>query len=217
MQHAVVDNLIPVIVTWIAEHDGYATKTKLLKLLYLFDVEYYRRHRCTFTGFGWKFFHLGPWAAEYDPALNGLLAHGILSERRSKSSDYDTAFYKPAERVETRRAFVSVKDESILLDVLKRWGTRTTGEILNYVYFYTEPMEAAIRNQPLDFSLIPPERPAVYSRSSSGKSPAGIRKLRAKFERQQAEKKAKEQRPFPFTPPKYDEEYFEAMAKLRTA
>jgi hypothetical protein len=78
-------------------------------------------------------------------------------------------------------------------------------------------MEAGIRNQPLDFSLIPTERPAVYSRSSSGKSPSDIRKLRAKFERLQAEKKANQQRPFTFTPPKYDEEYFEAMAKLQTA
>jgi len=110
-----------------------------------------------------------------------------------------------------------VKDECILLEVLKRWGIRTTGEILNYVYFQTEPMEAGIRNQPLDFSLIPPERPAVYSRSSSGRSPADIRKLRAKFEEQQAEKKAKEHRPFTFTLPRYDEEYFEAMAKLETA
>jgi hypothetical protein len=57
----------------------------------------------------------------------------------------------------------------------------------------------------------------VYSRSSSGKSLADIRKLRVRFEHQQAEKKAKEQRPFTFTPPKYDEEYFGAMGKLQTA
>lgn len=217
MEQTVVDILIAAIVTWIAEHESYVTKTKLLKLLYLFDVEYYRHHRSTFTGFGWKFFHLGPWAADYDSALSGLLDQGILSEQRSNSSEYDAAFYKSVEHVETRRAFVRVKDESILLEVLKRWGTSTTGEILNYVYFQTEPMEAGIRNQPLDFSLIPTERPAVYARSSSGTSPAVIRKLRAKFERQQAEKKAKEQRPFTFTPPKYDEEYFEAMGKLQTA
>ncbi len=217
MEQTVVDNLIPAIVTWVVAHDSYATKTKLLKLLYLFDVEYYRQHRRTFTGFEWKFFHLGPWAAAYDPALSGLVAHGILLEQRSSSSEYDTAFYKPGERVETRRAVTTVKDESILLEVLKRWGALTTGEILNYVYFQTEPMEAGIRNQPLDFSLISTERPAVYSRSSSCKSPAGIRKLRAQFERRQAEKKAEGQRPFTFTPPKYDEEYFEAMAKLQSA
>jgi hypothetical protein len=88
---------------------------------------------------------------------------------------------------------------------------------LNFVYFQTEPMEAGIRNQPLDFSLISTESAAVYSRSSSGKSPSDIRKLRAKFERQQAEKRAKDQRSFTFTPPKYDEEYFEAMAKFQKA
>ena len=217
METTAVDNLIPAIVTWIAEHESYATKTNLLKLLYLFDVEYYRQYRRTFTGFGWKFFHLGPWAAEYDPTLSGLLAHGMISEQRSNSPEYDTAFYKPGERVETRCVFENAKDESILLGVLKRWGTRTTGEILNYVCFQNEPMEAGIRNQPLDFSLIATERSAVYSRSSSGKSSAEIRKLRAKFELQQAEKKAKEQQPFTFTRPKYDEEYFEAMAKLQTA
>ena len=159
MEHTLIDRLIPAIVTWIVEHGSYATKTKLLKLLYLFDVEYYRVHRVTFTGFSWKFFHLGPWAAEYDPALGGLLAHGILSEQHSNSSEYDTAFYKPVEPVEARRLFAHVKDECILLEVLNRWGTRKTGEILNYVYFQTEPMEAGIRNQPLDFSLIPQSAP----------------------------------------------------------
>jgi hypothetical protein len=216
MQKATADDVMAALVTWIDEHGSYATKTKLLKLLYLFDMEYYRTHRSTFTGFGWKFFHLGPWAAEYDPALQRLVANATLSEQRS-SSEYETALYKPGMGVGTRQAFANVRDECILLDVLKRWGTRTTGEILNYVYFQTEPMEAGIRNQPLDFSLIPAERPPVYSRSFSGKKAADIRKLRAKFERTQAEKKAREQQPFTFTPPRYDEEYFEAMAKLEIA
>src|SRR5438105_1156385 len=130
MKQTIIDNLIPAIVTWIDEHGSYATKTKLLKLLYLFDVEYYRYHRCTFTGFGWKFFHLGPWAAEYDSALSGLLAYGVLTERHSNSSEYDTAFFKPVERVEARCPFTNVKDECILLDVLQIWGSRTTGAIL---------------------------------------------------------------------------------------
>jgi hypothetical protein len=78
-------------------------------------------------------------------------------------------------------------------------------------------MEAAIRNQPLDFSLIATDRPVVYSRSCSRKSPADIRKLRAKFEHLQAEKKAKKQHRFTFTPAQYDEEYFEAMGKLLSA
>ena len=102
-------------------------------------------------------------------------------------------------------------------EYLGRWGTRTTGEILNYVYFQTEPMEEGIRNQPLDFPLISTARHAAYSRSSSGKSPAAINKLREQFKHRQSERKAESQRPFSFTPPKYDEEYFEAMAKIESA
>jgi hypothetical protein len=179
-------------------------------------VEYYRAHRQTFTGFGWKFFHLGPWAAEFDPALEGLVAKGILSQQQS-NNDFETVFYKPDERIGPGEPFSNVKDEYILRGVLKMWGTRSTGEILDYVYFQTAPMEAGIRNASLDFSVIQPEKPTPYSRSSSGKTKAEIQKLRTKFEAEQAQRKAKQNQPFAFTPPKYDEEYLNAMAKFETA
>jgi hypothetical protein len=211
-----IEKLIAAIVTWVVGEGSHVTKTKLLKLLYLFDVEYYRAHRQTFTGFGWKFFHLGPWAAEFDPALEGLLAKGILSQQQS-SKEFETVFYQPDARIDPREPFSNVKDEYILRGVLKMWGTRSTGEILDYVYFQTAPMEAGIRNAPLDFSVIQPERPTAYSRSSSGKTKAEIQKLRTKFEAEQAQRKASQSQPFAFTPPKYDEEYLNAMAKLETA
>jgi hypothetical protein len=108
-------------------------------------------------------------------------------------------------------------DEYILRGMLKTWGTRSTGEILDYAYFQTAPMEAGIRNSLLDFSVIQPEGPTAYSRSSSGKTKAEIQKLRTKFEAGQAQRKTAQNQPFAFTPPKYDEEYFDAMAKLETA
>ena len=80
-----IEKLIAAIVTWVVGEGSYVTKTKLLKLLYLFDVEYYRAHRETFTGFGWKFFHLGPWAAEFDPALDELVNRGTLLQQRSNA------------------------------------------------------------------------------------------------------------------------------------
>ena len=61
MDTSSIEKLMIAIVSWAVEQGSYITKTKLLKLLYLFDVEYYRVHRRTFTGFSWKFFHLGPW------------------------------------------------------------------------------------------------------------------------------------------------------------
>ncbi|MGO9239517.1 MAG: hypothetical protein ACLQBJ_01810 [Bryobacteraceae bacterium] len=210
------EKLIAAIVTWIADQDSYVTKTKLLKLLYLFDVEYYRVHRQTFTGFSWKFFHLGPWAAEFDPTLDGLVSRDVLIQQLS-TSEHETSFYKPYERMDPREPFGNVKDECILRGVLNTWGTQSTGEILDYVYFQTAPMEAGIRNAPLDFSVIQPEKPPAYSRSSSGKTKAEVQKFRTKFEAQQAQRKASQNQAFVFTPPKYDEGYLNAMAKLETA
>jgi len=210
-----IEKLIAAVVTWVVEEGSYVTKTKLLKLLYLFDVEYYRNYRQTFTGFAWKFFHLGPWAPEFDPALEGLVAKGILSQQQS-NKEFETIFYRPDERIDPREPFSNVKDEYILRRVLKLWGTRSTGEILDHVYFQTAPMEAGIRNAPLDFSVIHSEKPTAYSRSSSGRTKAEIRKRRTKFEAEQAKRKANQNQLFAFTPPKYDEEYLNAMTKLET-
>src|SRR5438552_11067713 len=96
-----VKQLIPAMVSYINDHDGYVTKTKLLKLLYLFDVEFYRTHRRLFTGFGWKFFHLGPWAREFDPVLTELILEGVLLQVESAKQEYDTKFL----RIESRFDF----------------------------------------------------------------------------------------------------------------
>jgi hypothetical protein len=207
-----IEKLMAAIVAWVVGEGSYVSKTKLLKLLYLFDVEYYRVHRQTFTGFNWKFFHLGPWAAEFDSVLEGLVTNGVLFQQRS-DADFETSFYKSAEPIDPREPFSNVSDEHILRGVLKIWGGRSTGEILDYVYFQTPPMEAGIRNAPLDFSVIQPEKPTTYSRSSSGKTKAEIQKLRTRFEAEQVQRKATQNQRFAFTPPKYDEEYINAMAK----
>lgn len=211
-----VENLVAAIVTRVVRQGSYVTKTKLLKLLYLFDVEYYRVHRTTFTGFAWKFFHLGPWAANFDSTLEGLIANDILQQNRS-SSESQPSFYKSVEPVELREPFSDPKDEYILQSVLNTWGALSTGEILDYVYFQTAPMEAGVRNEPLDFCVIQPEKPRPYSRSSSGKTKTEIQRLRTRFEAAQEQRRANQDRPFAFTPPKYDEEFFDAMTTLETA
>src|SRR5689334_6124406 len=129
--------LFAAIVSFVQERGGYVTKTKLLKLLYLFDVEYFRAHKKTFTGLDWKFFHLGPWAAEYDPLVEYAVNTDILKPSYGK---YDTPFLRASERTDTSSLGLSVKDEGILRAVLRRWSEVETPEILDYVYFNTEPM-----------------------------------------------------------------------------
>jgi len=207
--------IIPAMVSYVNDHGGYVTKTKLLKLIYLFDVEYYRANRRTFTGFTWKFFHLGPWAREFDPVLDELVGAGTLLESQSTRPEYDTKFLKTESPQDFSPLFSNFHDESALRTVLNTWAESSTGEILDYVYFRTEPMEHGIRNEPLDFSVIPEERPEKYVRPASGASVKQIAKMKEEFAaRLGALQSSRPPKPFDFTPPSYDEEFRAAIAKL---
>ncbi len=207
-----LSELLVAIVSYVTEHDGYVTKTKLLKLVYLFDVEFYRSHGHTFTGFQWKYFHLGPWTIEFNPLLDQLVSQGALTERVSQRQDYDTRFLHARGPANLRKPFDNYQDEATLKIILDTWGSSTTGEILDYVYFRTEPMEHGIRNEHLDFSRILQQVPAAYKRADSGKSAGEIRKLRREIVQKIA---ARTPSPtFRFTEPRYDEEFQAAMEKL---
>jgi hypothetical protein len=202
--------LVRAIVSYVADRDEPVTRTKLLKLLFLFDLEYYRAHRRTFTGFSWKYLHFGPWAREFDESLQGMVARQVLSEQ--ESSRYGTKFYRTTERLDADRTFPDLGDYRILRGILRTWGEAKTPQILDYVYFHTEPMIHGVRNEPLDFSVVPQNPPQRYARSSSGKSPEEIGRLRkALRERAASEATAPA---FEYTPPRYDEDFFEAVELL---
>jgi len=207
-------DLIPAVVSYVTRREGYVTKTKLLKLLYLCDVEYYRAFRRLLTGFQWKFFHLGPWSREFDPLLEELVGHGVLVEKVSSRPDYDAKFFRTAEDFDLGRLFGTFKEEAPVKRVLERWAESSTGEILDYVYFHTEPMERGIRNEPLDFTTISEQPPLNYSRQASGKTPQEIKTARKKILEQLSRRRAEAAKAFAFTSPRYDEEFLEALEKL---
>jgi hypothetical protein len=95
---------------------------------------------------------------------------------------------------------------------LKKWSEVDTPEILDYVYFNTEPMLSGVRSQPLDFSAIQ-DLPPVYKRSSSGSSPNDIARKRAAFIEKQ-KKRESERPPGRITSPQYDESFDRAMATM---
>lgn len=214
MSNQAVHPLIQAIATFAREKDAYLSKTKLLKLLYLFDVEYYRTHRRTFTEFSWKFFHLGPWTNEFDPILDELVREGGLVPKQSTHPEYESTNYLPAEPIEIDVVLTNIRDEGALKRVLNAWVERPVGEVLDHVYFRTEPMENAVRNTPLDFSLIPAEQPTKYARSSSNTSPKDVAKMRQALAERQRQLKTQQSLSPPFTPPRYDSEFFQAMSKL---
>jgi hypothetical protein len=130
--------LIAAIATIAKDKQVFLSKTKLLKLLYLFDVEYFRQHRSTFTGFAWKFFHLGPWTHEIDTILEDLIREEVLIARQSARPDFDSTTYVPVKDQQIGVVLSDIHDEFALKRVLNAWIDRQLGEILDHVYFHTE-------------------------------------------------------------------------------
>src|SRR5207249_2922537 len=99
--------------------------------------------------------HLGPWAPEFERIFLESLNRGILSEAASSEAkaEYDTKIYT-ASNAPDLTIVLNLEDQAVLRRVLDTWSNSTTAEILDYVYFQTEPMEHAVRNQPLDFGTI---------------------------------------------------------------
>src|SRR5262249_1119378 len=97
-------DLMAAIVSRVNERGSGVSKTKLLKLLYLFDIEWFRRHKETFSGFDWQFYLLGPWTGEYDPTLEKYEANGSLQRERSTDA-YGTEFITTNETVRLRDLF----------------------------------------------------------------------------------------------------------------
>jgi uncharacterized protein YwgA len=103
--------LIPAVLTYVRLQGGYTTKTKLLKLLYLLDIEAFRKRQTTLTGFNWIFYKYGPWTTEYDETLEQLEKSGLIERRPGNKSDLDTVFVDAVASMQLSDAFPAVLEE----------------------------------------------------------------------------------------------------------
>lgn len=131
-------------------------ETKLIKLFYLLEIEYYKQIRERLTDLKWIYYKYGPYAFEFEKILSKF------------------PFIKDEYTFDLNKAFKSFKLDSyektqlddfikiLIKKLIKRWGLEDTNDLLDYVYFETEPMEKAKKNEELDFSLIKEEERTAY-------------------------------------------------------
>lgn len=165
------------ILTRIREREGSASKTKLLKLLYLADIEHYRKAAETLTGFDWVFYLYGPWANEYDVLLKQLADEGVLRSEGWTAGGQEGERLSAVESVDLGRA---IKDNDTLLRTRRLvdvWADQGVPTLLDYVYFETEPMQGAEKMARLDFSKVIREVPPLYRRTSSGADQGALKRL----------------------------------------
>jgi hypothetical protein len=124
--------------------------TRLVKIIYLADLEWRRQRGEPLSDVTWRFLHFGPYAYEFASLLGGedmeIAEFGGKTARRLA---FDSA------ELESRKVPEDVS--GVIGRLVKEWGDADINRLLNYVYFETEPMENARRGEILDFSTIHPE------------------------------------------------------------
>lgn len=147
-------NLIKAICVRIQELEGYLNKTKLLKLLYLIDVEHYRKYDATFTSFNWIFYEFGPWAYDYNKIYDQI--ESLPDFKISKKGVPEEAQYISCTsgEIDLGDIFPKPEDSLIFKEIVNKWAVEDLSKLLNFVYFHTEPMVDAIKNKTLDFTKI---------------------------------------------------------------
>jgi len=128
-------------------------KTQLVKLLYLIEVEYYRVNGSRLTDLPWLFYHYGPYAFELQEILQEPEFAQTLWETK-KGNQY--TIMKVAEQsVSYGRYIKDTKTSLLIKKIVGQWASKPLEELLDYVYFETEPMQAIEkRGDLLDFTTI---------------------------------------------------------------
>lgn len=129
-------------------------KTQLIKLLYLTEVEYYREKAKRLTDLDWVFYYYGPYAYELESILDAQ-----EFERRSIqiASDREFIKFQVSENSKKYGEYTNTAVSVLVKKIIGTWGHYSLRELLDYIYFETEPMEGVSRSEPLQFEKI--ERP----------------------------------------------------------
>lgn len=216
-----MSNLTPLlnyIIDQVNQQGGTIGRTALTKLVYLIDIEYYKRHGKQATSLQWRFHHYGPYAAELQSQIQLLGLHADEAQFTRKPTNRPATGYRYRPNKdwhEIQRAFNTAYDASVkrcVDQIIEQWALEPLPTILDYVYFETEPMQNAKRGQSLDFSKIQPEPINPPPTAKLEFSEEFLSDLRRKWkEKREA---ASQQKPKKATEPRYDEIYYEALKMM---
>lgn len=208
-----LNQLILALVNLIRQHHGNPTKTKVLKFLYLADIEHFRDTGSTLTSIRWVFHFYGPWFDQYEAALEELAKQRVIELKPWKADRAEGVTIAPNAEASLDGLGLSFSAELAIKECVELWAAEPLGELLNHVYFHTEPMQEAQRGQPLDFTTVRTrEQIPIYRRTKSGADKKVIRQTHRKL--QEALSASAPSEPH-FTPPRYDKQFFEALSQIR--
>jgi hypothetical protein len=149
------EELIVHLLAGVLDRGGQLGKTKLVKLLYLVDVEHYALFRSRPTGYTWRYYFYGP----YDSAIENTLKRlefDVPQEEVTTGAGFRAVTFRPRDiAAMLDRADLSDRVARSVVRILDRFALEDLPEILDWVYFHTPPMQHARPGDTLDFATIP--------------------------------------------------------------
>lgn len=156
-------------------------KTQLVKILYLVEVEYFRTTGQRLTDLKWMFYHYGPYALE----LEDVLAQPEFEKVETKTqNDRDFIRFRVTERAMPYGWRLDPKISLLIKRIVGEWKDKPLAELLDYVYFETEPMLAVKqRGEVLDFATVKGESQvaAVIPLKASKEAEKKVAELRVRI------------------------------------
>ena len=138
-----IRKLIAYVISKLTDMEVSFGKTKLVKLLYLIDLEFYRLYSRKLTEFEWIFCHYGPYAYAIDDVLKQLdldiPQEVVVTAAGHKANIFKFPKHLTAEFEDSSSSL----QKSVVDRILNEWGPEELNPLLSYVYFHTEPMKDA--------------------------------------------------------------------------
>lgn len=137
-------------------HDlsGKVTKTQLVKLMYLVDLESTRFAGTQTSDIKWKYYHYGPYDENLDGRLKTLEKRGTIAVQQKSKKDHpdDIYFIYRHTGKDVKYDFDPTKKQIIDI-ILNQYGSFTLNALLKYVY-ETEPMRNAKKGQYMELKTL---------------------------------------------------------------
>jgi hypothetical protein len=193
----------------------------LVKYLYLADLAHSQGHKgSTYTNVPWIFHHFGPWSTEVYKRIESVVRELGASERKISSPKYEDDFFRWElvddelfEELDRQLPF----DITFAIKKLVHEFGDDTSALLHYVYT-TGPILRAAPGEHLSFEPVPEYQEDIRETQPSPKnqrlSKTARRRLKEKMEAMLSEKLAKKKKPSVYTPPRYDQVFFEGQKWL---
>ncbi len=149
MNRNLVRKLLLYIIDQLQDMEAEISTIRLVKMLYLIDLEYYKMHGSILTDIEWVYYHHGPYFFDVGDILQSA---SIDLDAREVTTRSGRGFTYRSLEDQDISTDVDYATEQLINRILKKWSLEDTSVLLEYVYS-TPPIRMGQREKPINFGL----------------------------------------------------------------